>query len=574
MKRLLLEAMPFKFNKSQIEESISKNGGKLLVSGVLQRANAKNQNGRVYPRNILEREVNKYEEKEISERRALGELDHPECFSSDTEILTESGWKLFSDISDSESIYTLNPNSMKIEIKNINKKIDEEYEGKLIRIRNRNIDIEVTPSHRFYLLDRYGNGSFVSAIEIFNNRKKYSKYKIPKSAFGGWEDGNQYTDFITLSGLTSFPKRYPHDLRNKYSQDLKVNPKIWFSFLGLYLAEGHYSGNNSSSVIITQNTSNSEWIRELLSGFPSEVKISEDRRGKNISRFRITDRRISEQLRYMGKVYDKLIPTEYKNSSKELLENLYSGFRYGDGTVVNGRESVFTISEQLAKDLEEVAFKTGRSTVTRIQRSSKKYKFAGREIDPPNKSDLYRVWTTSSEGISLDHRMTEMEVIDYSGKIYCVSVENEIFYARRNNLPFWTGNSSVVNLKNVSHNILEVWWDGDDLCGKIEVLDTPSGKILKELFKAGITLGISSRGLGSVKNIQESDGEEYLEVQDDFEFVCWDFVSNPSTHGAFMAPVKESIKESRNNRIQNDNYTRANSLITEIICELSGVCCI
>ena len=85
--------------------------------------------------------------------------------------------------------------------------------------------------------------------------------------------------------------------------------------------------------------------------------------------------------------------------------------------------------------------------------------------------------------------------------------------------------SSIINLKNVSHNIKDIWWDGDDVIGKIEILPTPSGNILMELFKNGITVGVSSRGMGSLK--PGSDGVQ--EVQDDFELLCWDFVSTPST---------------------------------------------
>ena len=96
--------------------------------------------------------------------------------------------------------------------------------------------------------------------------------------------------------------------------------------------------------------------------------------------------------------------------------------------------------------------------------------------------------------------------------------------------------SSVVNLNNVSHNILEMHWSGDDLEGTVEVLGTPAGNILKELFKSGIKLGISSRGLGSVKEIHEDDT---VEVQPDFELIAFDFVSNPSTHGAFLSPTNE-----------------------------------
>jgi hypothetical protein len=103
--------------------------------------------------------------------------------------------------------------------------------------------------------------------------------------------------------------------------------------------------------------------------------------------------------------------------------------------------------------------------------------------------------------------------------------------------------SSVVNLNNASHNVLEMHWDNDDLVGTVEVLGTPAGNILKELFKSGIKLGISSRGLGSVKEIKEDDGDEpdssLKQVQPDFELIAFDFVSNPSTHGAFMAPTNE-----------------------------------
>ena len=97
--------------------------------------------------------------------------------------------------------------------------------------------------------------------------------------------------------------------------------------------------------------------------------------------------------------------------------------------------------------------------------------------------------------------------------------------------------SSVVNLQNVSHNVTEMHFNGDDLVGTVEVLGTPSGNILKELFKSGIKLGISSRGLGSV----ESVGNGSQEVQPDFELIAFDFVSNPSTHGAFLKPVNESV---------------------------------
>ena len=127
--------------------------------------------------------------------------------------------------------------------------------------------------------------------------------------------------------------------------------------------------------------------------------------------------------------------------------------------------------------------------------------------------------------------------------------------------------SAVINLKNASLNIKELYWDGNDLMGKIEVLPTPSGNILRELFNNAITVGISSRGMGSVEPL----GEGRVEVQDDFELLCWDFVSTPSTHGAFVRPV--GLNEGYNPKTVT-KYKRLNEIISDIICTQSGICCL
>ena len=116
--------------------------------------------------------------------------------------------------------------------------------------------------------------------------------------------------------------------------------------------------------------------------------------------------------------------------------------------------------------------------------------------------------------------------------------------------------SAVVSLKNASHVVKDLYWNGDDLMGKVELLNTPAGNIVKEIIKAGHTIGISSRGTGSVQQTNEG----YLEVQSDFELVCWDFVSNPSTHGAFMNPI--SLNEGTQ---QLDKYGKVHSLINDIL---------
>ena len=124
--------------------------------------------------------------------------------------------------------------------------------------------------------------------------------------------------------------------------------------------------------------------------------------------------------------------------------------------------------------------------------------------------------------------------------------------------------SSVINLKNVSHNIREVHWEGNDVIGTVEILPTPSGNILKELLRAGILLGISSRGMGSTQPIKDNK----LLVGEDFELIGWDFVSNPSTHGAFMTPMNESVVKKIGTDVCGD-FCKAQNLMREIITELA-----
>jgi hypothetical protein len=124
--------------------------------------------------------------------------------------------------------------------------------------------------------------------------------------------------------------------------------------------------------------------------------------------------------------------------------------------------------------------------------------------------------------------------------------------------------SSIINLKNVSHNIKNIRWDGDDVVGTIEILPTPSGNILTELFRNGITVGVSSRGMGSL----QPDSNGVQEVQDDFELLCWDFVSTPSTPGAYVHPISEGLDPSTT---VSNTYHKINEIITEILCN-NGQC--
>ena len=128
--------------------------------------------------------------------------------------------------------------------------------------------------------------------------------------------------------------------------------------------------------------------------------------------------------------------------------------------------------------------------------------------------------------------------------------------------------SQVINLKNASHAIRKMWWDGDEIRGTIEVFSDPgpkgttSGRIAGALINNGLTIGVSSRGMGSLKQMGE-----VMEVQDDFELLTWDLVSNPSNPDSWMK--NGSLNESRTTYL--DPYAKTNSIITEILCA-KGTC--
>jgi len=121
--------------------------------------------------------------------------------------------------------------------------------------------------------------------------------------------------------------------------------------------------------------------------------------------------------------------------------------------------------------------------------------------------------------------------------------------------------SSIISLKNVSHIIRDIWWNGDKVMGKIEILPTTSGNILKALIDNNVMVGVSSRGMGSLKPL----GEGTMEVQDDFSLLCFDFVSTPSNPGSYMNLVKEGLEHKQS------SYMKVNSILTDILCA-NGTC--
>ncbi len=162
------------------------------------------------------------------------------------------------------------------------------------------------------------------------------------------------------------------------------------------------------------------------------------------------------------------------------------------------------------------------------------------------RSILQRADTKNQNGRIYPRAILEREMNNYMEFIKNRSAMGELDHS----------DSSVVNLKNVSHALIEAHWEGNDVVGTIEILTTPSGNILRELLLNNIRLGVSSRGLGSV--LENADGD--TEVDEDFSLLCYDIVSSPSTHGAFL---NESI-----NHEMESKFSKINSLVIDFLTEI------
>jgi len=541
----------------------------LLVYVVLQKFGILNRNGRIYPESILRSQDRLYQEV-IRERRAVGELDHPECHRQSAEILTKDGWKYIKDVSSNEEVYTLNPISNQIELKTITKKIVKHYNGSMISIKGRSIDLMVTPNHKFWVIDRNGNGSFITATDIHEHKiKGIDKMYIPK--VGKWIGDDK--KFFTIKGLDeneiAFNTSYSKKL--ELMSDIEIPMDLWVKFMGIYLADGcvvvsktkkrisrvtengekEYGFESSDSGYVCKITQKKEngkiLIRELLESLPLSFKEIIYSDGK--VDFKINDARLHNYLKQFGKSQDKFIPTELKGLSDNLLSDFIDWFVLGDGRVRGGKyREVFSTSKKLINDLQEIILKIGYSSNLRIEERNYDRMFDNRVIKKGHSKPMNRLHISTTKGIYLDKRTLKTELVEYNDNVYCVDVPNHVFYVRDNGKTCWNGNSSIIAGDRISHNIVETWWEGHTLMGKMEVIMSPGfvnlgiisckGDDVANLLRNRIKIGVSSRGVGSLK--ESKDGQQI--VQDDYEIICWDVVTAPSTPDAWIGRNHEELK--------------------------------
>lgn len=528
----------------------------ICFKGILSEADTINGNHRVYPKSVL-REV--YQQALAKSKETgqpiFGELEHA-CFTyNNFSVLTKEGYKPFTELKVGEEVLTFNNDNV-IEYNPIEKIIDEPYSGKVYHIYGRNIDTTVTPNHKFYLIDRYGKKQIATVKEIFENRVKYNHSRIIKN--GGIWLGNG-KDIVTIKG------------NEKQPEDLIVDAKLFFEFMGIYLSEGCtlVTQNNRIITITQKKAENIVKIRELLKNlnFVFSEYTSEDIYGEKTVQFAISDSRLKEYLKPLEHSWEKHIPEELKQYAPEYLNELIEWYIIGDGRdrrETDGYANVFSVSKKLMEDMNELLVKCGVSGNITEKPVIKDHYISDnngekRLIEAKNCRLLYQLNISTTNGIYLDARFLKIDEEDYNGNIYCLTVKNNSnFYIEDKNKFFLTGNSNGhINLERIAVTFPEFTWDEErgQILGKAVPTLTEAGKTVEGLAKSGMRICFSTRMAGKVKPMSEETKrrlnitEDCVEVMPGAKLISIDVVGNPSCYKAITDTVYEekTITEEKHN---------------------------
>ena len=531
MAKLLVET---KFN--EIEPSIETNKEtkeKLYyIEGIFLQANTPNRNNRIYPLDILSREVDRYIKESIEPKylSSCGELNHPSCFHEQTQALTvDNGWKYIKDCVEGELIYTFNINTNMIEIKPINKIHISKYTGLMHEITGRNFYTKVTPNHKFLLASRSNQKRLESSENILDG------YKTRKLS---------HDKIVTIDPNSELI----NDISTIFIEGREYDKNNFFAFMGIYLSEGCFTFNKDGGYYNIQISQNAGWkadkIRLILNSLHPDLKWKEYTRLNEFNNihinFKLTDKSLSKYLSKFGKSYEKYIDVDLlkiadTNSARLFLESFILGDGRGELGVKYSQVDAFTTSKQLRDDISQLAFIAGYSTSFHEENHPDRF-IGERLISSENTRTLYFCNFKSTSGKYIDNRFLNIIEVPWDDYVYCLTVENSTFYARDGNNTFWTGNSEPsVNPDRISHRNLTLRLEGKNFIGKAKILNTTCGKQVKILMDEGLKLGVSSRAVGSLM-----EQEDHFLVQDDLRLSTVDIVSEPSVSEAIVENIMES----------------------------------
>ena len=354
------------------------------------------------------------------------------CYSDDTEILTENGYKLFSELDYEDKVATLNSNN-ELEYNIPNEIIKEKYIGEMYEYKNWNIDLNVTPNHKMYVKKRHHN-----KFELLPADSKFS-----------WDRSvlKKTCDYIGKEQEWFYFPNHLRTLRNQKTPFVeKVNMDLWLEFMGYYLSEGHtristqkkrnINGKIYDTGIFKVQISQSESvnpiyfekIKNCLDKMPFHYNIS---RAGN-SYFVISNKQLAHYLIQFGKSKDKYIPSDLLSLSKRQLTIIFNSLIIGDGSISKhntNRISYSSSSYKLISNIQEILLKIGTFGNILVQKKRK---------EDIKQNKMYCVQINSRP--ERDYTYSNPTINNYNGYVYCVNVKNHVIFVRRNGKALFCGN--------------------------------------------------------------------------------------------------------------------------------------
>lgn len=402
------------------------------------------------------------------------------CYSADTEVLTDRGWKRFTQVKPDDLILSMDPATKKMEYAFIVRAYNTPYRGKLYRFRRRDMDLLVTDNHRMVCLER--KELFCRADQVAPNY-----HSVPTRGFN-YEWSGLHEEFFTLPGVVQ-RERYTH--KEIQVPARKIPMGDWLEFFGFWLADGccrfgkNTQGNPRYTVSIKQNEANSDYVIGLYEkiGFPCKVEKSKSSQNFN---FTVYSKQLWTYLSQFGKATEKWIPREYLEMEPAYLKRLFDGYMHGDSHFnhAGGYAShvIGSVSPRLCEAMQELILKV---TGTLVQ-------FCFRKTN----GNPYWEAVWSVDGTKQRSSYPEPDLVPYDGTVHCLELDrNHTMLVRRNGIATWCGNCFrefvdwvdgagnkfyIIGNKNcVNYNgMFHMLRDGRVRLGYTspEVFDTPNGE--------------------------------------------------------------------------------------------------
>jgi DNA polymerase elongation subunit (family B) len=382
-----------------------------------------------------------------------------QCYDSETDVLTDSGWKRFSNLTKDDKVATLNTETDTLEYQKPIKLVAYHHTGKMYQVKSKGIDMLVTPNHNLYVqcpvseFNKYQRKDGTTSYPKWELKKPNEvigkRYKVKKFA-KNWK-GNDITHF-------DIPTIDRNAMEFNYKNNDKIIMNDWLEFLGYYLSEGscyHSKDNGLYNINISQSMKkdgNVEKIRACIHRMGFKTSYYHDKTGRNSGNINFKSKQLYQYLSQFGNCFSKFIPQEFLQLDRSYLQILFDALMLGDGCVSrknrNGYYSTAkytTVSVIFADQVQELALKLGYAA-TIIKETSK------------NLKPIYRVQILTKQKMPIVNQNRKHDMwVDYNGMVYCCEVSNHIMMVRRNGYAYFSGNS-LHGIKNRKLATVAEWY--------------------------------------------------------------------------------------------------------------------